>query len=99
MSFLGMLTVVAFAVIFAQATNVRGVSLGAAAIPNASFVAGLIFSVVVFSPTSDGSPRKGSGMARFRDLLRRRGGRRAGFVPGAEAPATAPAARNPFGDE
>ena len=100
MSFLGMLTVVAFAVIFAQATNVQGVILGAAAIPNASFVAGLIFSVVVFTPTSDGARRKAGRLSSFRDFVRRRGASRAGLVPGGpEAPAPAAAARNPFADD
>jgi hypothetical protein len=52
-SFLGMLTVISFAVIFAEATETQGVFLGAAAIPNASFVVGLIFSVIVFTPAAD----------------------------------------------
>ena len=41
MAFLGMLTAVAFGEIFAVATKTRGVELGAAALPNASFIVGL----------------------------------------------------------
>ena len=71
-AFLGMLTVISFAVIFAAATETQGVFLGAAAIPNASFVAGLIFSVVVFTPTPEdderGAGRLGALMDRVREL-------------------------------
>jgi hypothetical protein len=53
MTFLGMLTIVSFTVIFAEATNTEGVFLGAAAIPNTSFVVGLIFSVLAFRRPAD----------------------------------------------
>lgn len=53
MVFLGMLAVVAFAVIFAEATSTQGVFLGAAAIPNTSFVVGLILSYLAFSRADD----------------------------------------------
>lgn len=53
MSFLGMLAVVTFVEIFAEATHAKGVLLGADAIPNASFVVGLILSILVFFPEPD----------------------------------------------
>lgn len=102
MSFLGMLTIVAFAVVFAEATHVQGVMLGAAAIPNASFVVGLIGGVVVFMPPADA---QGSGRRRWQitDLLGRHGRAQAiGFAPsGSDGPsdrARAPR-RNPFADD
>lgn len=61
-AFLGMLTVVTFIQIFATATEVNGFELGKAAIPNASFVAGLILSIAFL----DGE----SGSRRFRDRVR-----------------------------
>jgi hypothetical protein len=100
MSFLGMLTVVAFAVIFAQATSTQGVALGAAAIPNASFVAGLIFGVVVFMPADDASSEKGKRFGGVRDMFRRRVSRNTPLV--SEGPHDTPAApvtRNPFADD
>ena len=55
-AFVGMLTAVAFAEIFAQATNVKGVELGTAAIPNASFIAGLIISLIAIAPGPGDEP-------------------------------------------
>jgi hypothetical protein len=100
MSFLGMLTVVAFAVIFAQATNTKGVILGAAAIPNASFVAGLIFGVVVFTPTAD-AEQAGGRFQGLKDTIRRRAPKSAQPFVGAagDEQATAVATHNPFADE
>ena len=73
-SFLGMLTVVSFTVIFAEATKTQGVFLGAAAIPNASFVVGLIFGVIVFTPPADSVPGGGGGgIGALIDLVRGRG--------------------------
>lgn len=59
MVFLGMLAIVAFAAIFAEATSTQGVFLGAAAIPNTSFVVGLILSYLAFNRAEDedGRPR------------------------------------------
>jgi hypothetical protein len=94
MSFLGMLTVIAFAVIFAQATATEGVTLGAAAVPNASFVVGLIFGVVVFTPTSDGVPRRKL-FGGLRDAVGRHR-RGAGLAGGGRNLAPAPTTRNPF---
>jgi hypothetical protein len=56
MAFLGMLTLIGFAEIYAQATNTKGVILGAAAIPNASFVAGMILSLLFFAPDPTTQP-------------------------------------------
>jgi hypothetical protein len=94
MSFLGMLTVVTFTVIFAQATNTQGVFLGAAAIPNTSFVVGLIFSVLAFRRPAD-APEDvgGGGFAVIGDLIRRgRGPKSAGGSGRQEI-------RNPFADD
>jgi len=63
MAFLGMLTLISFAEIYAQATNTKGVILGAAAIPNASFVTGMILSLLFFAP--DPSTQLGGGGNRF----------------------------------
>lgn len=97
-SFLGMLTVIAFMVIFAEATNTEGVFLGAAAIPNASFVVGLIFGVLVFTPPADADPSERTGLGILADLVDRLASGRGG------SPATgdrAPAAerRSPFADD
>jgi hypothetical protein len=97
MSFLGMLTVIAFAVIFAQATNTQGVFLGEAAIPNASFVAGLIGGVVIFMPTADHKRDRGTRFAGLASLLQRgRGDGKAALAPAVEAPVSAQTASNPF---
>jgi hypothetical protein len=63
--FLGMLAVVAFAVIFAEATSTQGVFLGAAAIPNTSFVVGLILSYLAFSRADDEDGRSGGLLGRL----------------------------------
>jgi hypothetical protein len=65
MVFLGMLSVVAFAVIFAEATSTQGVFLGAAAIPNTSFVVGLIMSYLAFSRADDEDGRPGGLLSRL----------------------------------
>lgn len=93
-SFLGMLTVVTFIVIFAEATNTQGVFLGAAAIPNASFVIGLIGSVIIFNTPAD-APKGFDRLAPLGDLLRRRRGSK----DGAEAAPEPQARRNPFSEE
>lgn len=103
-SFLGMLTIVGFAEIFAQATNVQGVELGAAAIPNASFVSGMILSVLVLA--ADPSEAPGTPSHRWSslgDLVRRRAPQAAAFVQeDGEAHGTRSGAAkraNPFEDE
>jgi len=105
-SFLGMLTIVGFAAIFAQATNVKGVQLGAAAIPNASFVAGMILSVLVFAPEpgTTSAPRSaGSRWGSLGNLIMSRAPQHAAFLQSdrdaSAAPSPAPAAVvNPFED-
>jgi len=72
MSFLAMLTIVAFAEIFAEATKTKGVTLGVAAIPNASFVAGLIITLLVLTPGEEELARAGNKFRLFGDLVRRR---------------------------
>jgi hypothetical protein len=103
MSFLGMLTIVGFAEIFAQATSTKGVFLGAAAIPNASFVAGMILAVLVFAPDPDELPGRSEG--RFAGLTRlfsRVSSRRVAFVPGVadgHQPPSETRAASPFDDD
>lgn len=51
LGFIGMLAATAFISIYAQATQTRGVMLGAAALPNASFVVGVILTIIfTFDP-------------------------------------------------
>ena len=99
-SFLGMLTVISFTVIFAEATKTQGVFLGAAAIPNASFVVGLILSVIFLTPTADGRGG-GLGLGELLDMIRGRTVRPAedgGGRPVAP-PVSPPSARSPFADD
>jgi hypothetical protein len=93
-SFLGMLAVVSFIVIFAEATKTEGVFLGAAAIPNASFVIGLIGSVVLFNTPADAT-RRSNRLGSLGDLIRRRSRSRDPVGAGREPNAP----RNPFADE
>jgi hypothetical protein len=92
MSFLGMLTVVTFGVIFAQATETQGVFLGAAAIPNTSFVVGLIFSVLAFRRPADAPDGIGFADSMLELFNRVR-------QPRASGGSSAPKARNPFADD
>jgi hypothetical protein len=96
-SFLGMLAVIAFTVIFAEATKTQGVFLGAAAIPNASFVVGLIFSVLTFTPPSD-VPAGGGRGGVLSDLIDRLASGR-GSSSGDRAEAVRPSRRSPFADD
>lgn len=68
MILLGMLTLVTFATILAEATKTQGVFLGDAAIPNASFIVGLILSILAFGGAEDEEDR---GPGRFRSVLDR----------------------------
>lgn len=92
MSFLGMLTVVSFTVIFAEATNTQGVFLGATAIPNTSFVVGLIFSVLAFRRPAD-APEGIGFVAFFSDTIRR------GIRSADSNKESVPTVRNPFADD
>lgn len=98
MSMLGMLTVIAFAVIFAEATATQGLFLEEAAIPNASFVAGLILSLLVFTPTSDGAVGGGLRLNFLLQALRRSRGSGTPRRRGDEAAAPV-AIANPFADD
>lgn len=107
-AFLGMLTIVGFAAIFAKATNTQGVILGAAAIPNASFIAGIILAILVFAPDPDEPADRSGGrlMGGLGDLLKRRPrGRRAStggaaaFAPTEGPPGGAGSRSNPFADD
>lgn len=49
--FVGMLTAVAFLQVYAEATKVNGVFLGKASLPNVSFVAGIILTMLFTLPT------------------------------------------------
>jgi hypothetical protein len=92
MSFLGMLTVVTFGVIFAQATETQGVFLGAAAIPNTSFVVGLIFSVLAFRRPSDAPDGIGFADSILELFNRVR-------QPRVSGGSSTPEPRNPFADD
>lgn len=98
-SFLGMLTVISFAVIFAEATKTQGVFLGAAAIPNASFVVGLIFSVIIFTPTADGAGGGGLGLGEALGWIRGRRLERSTAGADDNIPAASPPRRSPFADD
>ena len=53
LGFVGMLTAVAFLQVYAEATQVNGVFLGAASVPNVAFVTGIILTVVLtYDPDS-----------------------------------------------
>lgn len=69
-TFIGMLTAVGFAEIYAVATSTKGVILGVAAIPNASFVAGIVLSVLITADVP-GEAREGSNRLGFLSQLLR----------------------------
>lgn len=93
-AFLGMLTVISFTVIFAEATETQGVFLGAAAIPNASFVVGLIISVIVFTPPADDPSGGGWGIGELLERLRGGGGAGGDGERGSSAPRRSPFAKD-----
>lgn len=90
MGFVGMLAVTAFAEIYATATHTRGVFLGAAALPNVSFVTGIILCVI-FTYDPDAKQSRGRGLAALASFMNRRGS-------GAEGPSGSPSSSfSPFG--
>jgi hypothetical protein len=102
MTFLGMLTIVAFVEIFAEATKMKGVTLGVAAIPNASFVAGLIITLLVLTPSEEEMSRGASKLKMFGDVFRRRPAANASLVDSAaplRAQTQAGPRRNLFADD
>lgn len=59
LAFIGMLAAVSFTEVYALATKTRGVFLGAAAIPNAAFILGVMLYIVLKyeSPSTKGARR------------------------------------------
>ena len=93
LGFLAMLTGVAFAAIYAQATQTKGVILGAAAIPNVAFVTGIILTIVF---TWDPDREQGGRTAEFlKQLWTQRGKREPGD---AEVSARVAPKSDPFSD-
>ena len=99
LGFIGMLASLAFVAIYAQATQTKGVVLGAAALPNVSFVVGVILTIIfTFDPQLK---RGGTRRTQIRLLL---GGGRGGpsaAVASGTPPATAPPKRqrrDPFSE-
>lgn len=64
-TFVGMLSATAFAQVYAEATSVKGVELGAAALPNITFVTGVILTYIF---ADDPEASEGDGMVK--SLLR-----------------------------
>jgi hypothetical protein len=98
LGFIGMLATTGFVAIYAQATQTKGVILGAAALPNVSFVVGVILTIVF---TFDPDLRRGTGRGtQIRLLLGGRGARAsiATSYPEPSAPPTRPPRRDPFSD-
>jgi hypothetical protein len=66
LAFVGMLSATSFVVVYAQAFHVKGVALGAAILPNVSFLVGIIiYMMLKFDPSSlpvsnDGKIAKGA---------------------------------------
>jgi hypothetical protein len=91
MGFVGMLATTAFIEVYAQAATVTGFKLGAAALPNIGFTAGVILTVV-FTLRPDGTEASGGGAARsfVSQLLQRGTSGVAGRGPagGSHTPAT-----------
>lgn len=72
-SFVGMLTAVAFVQVYAEAAKVNGVFLGKASIPNVVFVAGIILTILLTSPTGLEDPGANSSvLSRLSSLWTRR---------------------------
>jgi hypothetical protein len=100
LGFIAMLAGTAFAAIYAQATQTKGVFLGTAAIPNVAFVSGVILTIVFTYDPDD--VERGSTMGMLADALRRRNGKQAApspaaaFGPGQSAAPQAPR-HDPFG--
>lgn len=94
MAFIGMLSITAFAGLYATATQVNGVLLGRAALPNIAFVLGVILCILF---TWDPDERGGrSALVGLGELVRRRGSR--GSSGGLADPFAGPtsAKRDPF---
>ncbi len=91
MGFLAMLIGVAFAALYAQITQTNGLIIGAAAIPNVSFVVGVILTVVF---TWDPDARSAEGKLRaLGDFVRS-----ARSKDATQSSTLAPTRHDPFGD-
>lgn len=90
MGFLAMLIAVAFAALYAQITETNGLIIGAAAIPNVSFVVGVILTVV-FTWDPDG-PSSESRLSALGDFLRSSRGK----ANSAESTSLGPSRQDPF---
>jgi hypothetical protein len=97
LGFVAMLATTAFAAVYAQATQTKGVFLGAAALPNVSFVSGVILCIVFTDNADDSGPAVGASLLQGA-LARWRGGSdqasTVGFRPGADPFSAGP--RDPF---
>jgi drug/metabolite transporter (DMT)-like permease len=71
MSLIAMLSATAFAAVYAQAANLRGIELGKAALANIAFVAGVILAVI-FTFDQDREGAGGANMAAIAQILRKR---------------------------
>jgi hypothetical protein len=70
--FIGMLTVVGFAEIYGVATSTKGVILGAAALPNAAFVVGIVLTIVLTANAADEVPGTASPVGFMKRVIQRR---------------------------
>lgn len=72
--FIGMLTVVAFVQVYAEAAQVQGVILGAAAIPNVTFILGIVLVIVFTSEAEDeaGQQKQEGGLSALMGLIQGR---------------------------
>ena len=74
LGFVGMLATTAFIEVYAQAATLSGFKLGAAALPNIGFTAGVILTVVfTYDPDKVGSQGSGSKLSSFVSSLARPG--------------------------
>lgn len=71
LSFIGMMTIIAFLLVYAEATKANGVFLGSASIPNVAFVTGLILAII-FSGDAERSSTGSEVRNLLSNVLRRR---------------------------
>ncbi|MFI5895595.1 hypothetical protein ACIA5D_36425 [Actinoplanes sp. NPDC051513] len=99
LGFIGMLASTAFVAIYAQATQTKGVILGAAALPNVSFVVGVILTIIfTFDPDLK---RGGNRRTQIRVLLGGGGRQTSAAVASHASPTGAPPIRqrrDPFSE-
>jgi hypothetical protein len=96
LGFIGMLSTLAFVAIYAQATQTKGVVLGAAAIPNVSFVVGVILTIMF---KFDADVREGDPLGtQIRVLLGGGRGESSVTIGSRVAPPATRPRRDPFSD-